>query len=116
MSNKSSSNIPLVDASKAMTTSTWVLVVAEDPVRGALELQNCAANDILLFFSPAGQGAVAPTVTAGQAGVYCLKAAATAGSQGGSFEPAGGAIYTNAIWARGTTGDTLVCGISKPPV
>ncbi len=113
MSNKGQTGLGLVDASKAMTTSTWVLVTPEDASRGALEIQNNSAHDILLFFSPLGQGTTTPTPSAGGLGVYCLKAAGVAGSQGGSFEPSGGFIPTNAIWAQGTSGDNLVCSISQ---
>lgn len=113
IANKGQTTILLLDVSKAMTTNTSVLVSAEDAGRGALLLMNCAANDILIYFAPS-PGTATPTITAGAAGVYCLKAASGAGTQGGSYEPDAGYIPGNAIWAKGTTGDTLVAHVSPP--
>lgn len=95
-------------------TGSPVLVAAEDDTRAALELMNCSAHDILIYFSPLGQGATAPTIVAGAAGIYTLAAAPSAGKQGGSFEPQGGFMPTNAIWAQGTNNDILVCSVSQP--
>lgn len=114
MANKSQTGLGLVDKSATMTGSP-VLVVAEDANRGALLLMNCSAHDISFVFSALGAGGTAPTITAGAAGVYTLKAAASAGSQGGSFEPDGGFVPTNAIWATGTNADVLVCHVSQVP-
>lgn len=111
MSNKSQTNVGLKDYSATMTGSP-VKVIAEDQTRGALLLMNCAAHDILIYFAPLGNNGVAPTITAGAAGVYCLGAASAAGKQGGSFEPDGGYIPTNEIWASGTNSDVLVCSAS----
>ena len=93
-------------------TGSPVLVAAEDITRGALELMNSSAHDILIYFAEAGSTAT-PTMSAGAAGIFCLAAAATAGSQGGSFEPQGGFIPPNAIWAQGTNNDILAVLLSK---
>ena len=114
MANKSQTGVGLVDSSTTMTGSA-VLVAAEDDSRGALLLMNCAANDILFVFAALGSTAT-PTITAGAAGVYCLKAASAAGTQGGSYEPDAGYIPTNAIWAKGTNADILVCHTSQKPL
>lgn len=113
MSNRGQSGVGLVDVSATMTGSP-VLVAAADNVRGALLLMNTAAHDILIYFAPLGSGAT-PTITAGAKGVYTLAAAtpAGAGKQGGSYEPDGGFIPTNAIWAQGTNGDVLVGHVSQ---
>jgi hypothetical protein len=107
LSNKSQTNASLKDYSATMTGSA-VRVIVEDETRGALLMMNCAANDILIYFAPAGNNGTTPTITAGAAGVYTLAKAAGAGQQGGSYEPDGGFVPTNEIWAKGTNGDILV--------
>lgn len=112
IANKGQTTILLKDVSATMTGNA-VLVAAEDTGRGALLLMNCAANDILIYFAPS-PGTATPTITAGAAGVYCLKAASGAGTQGGSYEPDAGYIPGNAIWAKGTNADILVAHVSPP--
>lgn len=114
MANKSQSNGLLKDFSATMTGSP-VKVIVEDPARSALLMMNCSAHDILIYFAPAGNAGVAPTITAGAANVYCLAAASSAGKQGGSYEPDGGFIPTNEIWAQGTNTDILVVSASAVP-
>lgn len=112
IANKSQSGIGLVDKSATMTGSA-VLVAAEDAERAALLMINCSAHDITFAFAPLGS-TTAPTLTAGAAGVYTLAAGSAGGKAGGAYEPDGGFIPTNAIWALGTASDVLVCYVSQP--
>lgn len=114
MANKSQSSVFFTNPGSSSVTMTGspVLVAPEDITRGALELMNCSAHDILIYFAEAGDTST-PTMSAGAAGIFTLAAAASAGKQGGSYEPSGGFIPPNALWAQGTNTDILAVLISK---
>lgn len=113
IANKSQSSVGLVDASFTLTGGVdQILTEDKGGVRGALLMMNCSAHDINFVFPSLGNANTAPTITAGAKGVYCLKAAASAGSQGGSYENDGGWVPQNEIWAKGTNGDVLVVSVT----
>lgn len=115
MSNKSQTGLGLTDASVTFSASaTWTQVAKEDAERGALLLMNVGGSNMGVFFAPLGGiGGVpntAPSISAttGTSGVYTLVS-------NGSYEPDGGFVPNNEVWAFGTSTQVLTASISQKP-
>lgn len=107
MANKSQTGIGITDRSLTLTGSSQQLM-AQNATRGALQIMNVGSANIAIAFASLvepdlyGNLVPAPTATASiaAAGSYTIV-------PGGSYEPDGGFIPTNAIFVIGTASQVV---------
>jgi hypothetical protein len=109
LANKSQSGTGYVDASIASLSGSSQQLLAQQPTRGALIIQNVGANNIGIRFVPLAEPDAAGNVTLPAAAAAIGSAGTLTLFPGDSYEPTGGSIPINAINIIGTSTQPVTC-------